>query len=147
MSTVEVVERNAQACWDWKAASSVATSAWLARASSTLSGRCFARLCAGRRPMILRFPSCSARRPGVLQVIDEGSQFRHHLMAAGIVEKHTRRGWRERLQDVYEFSRLRRSSSDRCRELRKTPGFDGRAKHGGEATWDRRYPGAGRGCP
>jgi hypothetical protein len=31
-----------------------------------------------------------------LHVIDEGSQFRHHLMAAGIVEKHARRHWRER---------------------------------------------------
>ncbi len=83
-----------------EAASSVATSAWLAPASSTLSGRCFVRLCAGRRPMILRFPSCSARRPGVLHVIDEGSQLRHHLVVAGIVEKHTRRHRRERLQDV-----------------------------------------------
>jgi hypothetical protein len=55
-----------------------------------------------------------------LHVIDEGSQLRHHLMAAGIVEKYTRRGWRERLQDVYEPSRLCRSGSDRCRHLRKT---------------------------
>src|SRR6267154_1523060 len=55
-----------------------------------------------------------------LHVINEGSQLRHHLMAAGIVEKYTRRGGRERLQDVYEPSRFCRSGSDRCRHLRKT---------------------------
>src|SRR5258707_12376177 len=67
-----------------------------------------------------------------LHVIDEGSQFRHHLMAAGIIEKHARRRWGEWLQDVYEFSRFRRSSSDRPRHLRKTHTFDGRAKDGGK---------------
>ena len=60
-----------------------------------------------------------------LHVIDEGSQLRRHLMAAGIVEEYTRRDWRERLQDVYEFSRLCRSGSDRCRHLRQTHAFDG----------------------
>jgi transposase InsO family protein len=34
-------------------------------------------------------------------VIDEGSQLRHHLMAAGIVEKHTWCPRRERLQDAH----------------------------------------------
>src|SRR5258707_14394308 len=40
-----------------------------------------------------------------LHVIDEGSHFRHHLMAAGIVEKHARRHWRERFEYVNEVSR------------------------------------------
>jgi hypothetical protein len=39
-------------------------------------------------------------------VIDEGSQLRHHLMAAGIVRKYTWRHWRELLEDLYEFSRF-----------------------------------------
>jgi hypothetical protein len=63
-------------------------------------------------------------------VIDEGSQLRHHLMAAGIVEKYTRR--------VYEFSRFCRSSSDRLRHLRKTHTFDGRAKQGRKVVGNQR---------
>ena len=47
-------------------------------------------------------------------MIDEGSQLRHHLMAAGKVEKYSRRHWRERFQDVYEFSlSLPETTSDR----------------------------------
>src|SRR5260370_25280931 len=47
-----------------------------------------------------------------LHVIDEGSQFRHHLMAAGIIEKHARRHRRERLPDVYAPSPLHPASSN-----------------------------------
>src|SRR5438270_4241329 len=39
-----------------------------------------------------------------LHVIDEGSQLGHHLMAAGIIEKHTWRHGREPLQNVHEFA-------------------------------------------
>ena len=71
-------------------------------------------------------------------MIDEGSQFRHHLMAAGIVEKHTRRHWRERLQYAHEFPRFHQGGGDRLRHLCKTHTFDGRAKHGGKVAGDER---------
>jgi hypothetical protein len=58
-----------------------------------------------------------------LHVIDEGSQFRHHLMAAGIVEKHARRHRCERLQNVHEFAGFHRPSNDRSRHLRKAHVF------------------------
>jgi len=69
-------------------------------------------------------------------MIDESSQFRHHLMAAGIVEKYTRRHRRELLQDVYEFSRFNWSSGDWLRHLRKPHTFRGRAKNGRKVMGD-----------
>src|ERR1700730_19087218 len=56
-----------------------------------------------------------------LHEIDEGSQFRHHLMAAGVVEKHTGRHWRERLQYAHEFSRSHQVGGDRLGELCTPP--------------------------
>ena len=71
-----------------------------------------------------------------LHVIDEGSQLRDLLMAAGIVEKHTRRHHCERLQNVHEFAGLHRPSSDRLGHLRKPHTFHGRAKHSGKVVGD-----------
>jgi hypothetical protein len=72
----------------------------------------------------------------VFDVFDEGSQFRRHLVSAGIVEKHTRRHRRERLQDVREFTSFHWSSSDRRRHLRKPDIFRGCAKNGGKIAGD-----------
>src|SRR5262245_23156291 len=73
-----------------------------------------------------------------LHVIDEGSQLRHDLPAAGIVEKHTRHHRCERLQHVNEFSRSHWFSGDRLRHLRKTHTFDGRAKYSRKVVGDKR---------
>src|SRR5438105_4238905 len=97
-----------------------------------------AHLHASRSPVITVNSGFVGGVRAALHVIDEGSQLRHHLMAAGIVEKYTRRHWCERLQDVYEFSCFCRSSSDRLRHLRKTDAFDGRTKHGGKVVGDQR---------
>ena len=56
-------------------------------------------------------------------MINEGSQLRHHLMAAGIVEKHTRRHWREWLQYPHKFPRPHEGGGDRLRHLCKTHTF------------------------
>jgi hypothetical protein len=73
-----------------------------------------------------------------LHVIDEGTQLRHHLPAAGIVEKHTRRHGREGFQHVHEFPRFHRAGSDRIGHLRKAQSFDGCAKHCGHVVSDKR---------
>src|SRR5215831_5808114 len=73
-----------------------------------------------------------------LHMIDEGSQLRHYLPVAGIVEKHTRRHRRERPQYAHEFSRCHGAGGNRLRHLRKTHTFDGRAKHGGKVVGDER---------
>src|SRR6185312_15646364 len=62
----------------------------LIRASTSASPPCL---------LVLHVTSGSGAR-AVLHVIDKGPQFRHHVMAAGIVEKYTRRRWREGLEDV-----------------------------------------------
>ena len=61
-------------------------------------------------------------------MIDEGSQLRHYLPVAGIIEKHARRHWRERLQYVHEFSRFHEAGGDRLRHLRKPHICRGRGK-------------------
>ena len=62
-----------------------------------------------------------------LHVIDEGTQLRHHLPVAGIVEKQTRRHGREGFQHADEFPRFHRAGRDRRRQLRKAQSIDGRA--------------------
>jgi len=54
--------------------------------------------------------------PAALHVIDEGSQLRHYLPVAGIIEKHTWRHWRERLQYADELSRRHRAGGNRRRD-------------------------------
>src|SRR5258708_37922113 len=62
-----------------------------------------------------------SRARAALHVIDEGAQLRHHLMAAGIIEKHARRHRCEWLQNRHEVSGFDRAGSNRLGHLRQAP--------------------------
>jgi hypothetical protein len=74
----------------------------------------------------------------VLHVINEGSQLRHYLPVARIVEKQTRRHRRERPQHAHEFSRCHGAGGNRLWYLRQTHTFDGRPEHSGNIVGDER---------
>src|SRR5450631_2617168 len=96
------------------------------------------------RPRCPRSKACRAAcSPAVdvrtaLDVIDEGSQLRHHLVTAGIVEKHARGHRRERLQNAHELAGFHRPGSDRLRHLGKPHILHGRAEKGGKVVGDKR---------
>ena len=72
----------------------------------------------------------------MLDVIDEGTQLRHHLPVAGIIEKHARRPRRERLQQADELARFHRIGRDRSGHLGKAKAVHGRGKQGGNVVGD-----------
>ena len=77
-------------------------------------------------------------RPRAFYVIDEGPQFRQHLMAARIEEKNAGCHWCECLQDLHEGSGFHRPFRDRLRNLRQSNAFDGGAEYGWKIVGDER---------
>ena len=104
-------------------------------AASPRASAAFARSDA---PITNANPDLACGPRAALHVIDEGSQLRHDLSVAGIVEEHTRRHRRELLQHGDEFSRRHGTGGQRCRHLRKTHTFDGCAEHRGKVVGDER---------
>src|SRR5690348_3480790 len=63
-------------------------------------------------------------------MLDERTQFRRHLLAVGIVEKHTWPLLLETFQHTHELARFHRRGDDGLRKLCEAQAFDRRAEQG-----------------